>query len=182
MKIRILYKLFFSILAGIVISSCVDKPVYPSEPVIVYKDFLRYGNPSNPDSVEVVVSFTDNEGDIGLYQSDTNGVFGYKDSLKSGNFWMTYYYWDTTGVDHWFPYDLDSSTIPIDTLFIPYRVPPVLPEGDPDEPVKGLIYVKQKRISGTFPIFPDKKIKFVIHMYDLAKHKSNVVETPEFDF
>lgn len=48
------------------ISSCVKKPVYPSEPVIAYSDFLHYGNFSNPDSVELAFTFTDNEGDEGL--------------------------------------------------------------------------------------------------------------------
>ena len=175
MKVRTLYKLASVFWVIIALYSCVRKPTYPSTPVIAYKDFLLYGNSSNPDSAELVVSFTDNEGDIGLYQADTNGVFGYKDSLKSGNFWMIYYYWDTSGVDHWAPFD--PGPPPFDTLKIYYRVPPVLPEGDPDEPVKGLIYVKQKK-----PISLHTKIKYVVYMYDRAKHKSDTIHTPVFTF
>lgn len=162
------------VFAGIAISSCRDKPVYPSEPFIVYKDFLRYGNPSNPDSVELVVSFTDNEGDIGLEPADTLplGVFG------PGNFWMIYFYWDTTGgTGHWSPLDMNLTTPAIDTFFIPYRVPPVLPDGDKNEPMKGFIYVKQKK-----PFPPYRKIMYKAYMYDKAKHKSNTIDTPDINF
>lgn len=177
MKIRTLYKLIFVFGTIIAISSCVDKPIYPSEPFIEYKDFLRYGNPSNPDSIELVVSFTDNEGDIGMGQGDVNGVFAGTDSLKFGNFWMIYFFWDTTGgTGHWSPLDMDLSTPSIDTNKVFYRVPPVLPDGDPDEPVKGLIYVKQ-----TVPPFtPYPKFMYKVYMYDMARHKSNVIPTPEF--
>ena len=176
MEIGPLHKLVFPVLAAIALSSCVHKPTYPSKPVIAYKDFLRYGDPSNPDSVELVVSFTDNEGDIGLYQGDTNGVFGYNDSLNYGNFWMIYYYWDTAGVDHWSPYD-PNLLPPFDTIKHYYRVPPVLPEGDPEEPVKGLIYVKQN------PFFKiHDKIMYVVYMYDRARHKSDTIHTPSLIF
>ena len=176
-KIRTLYKVVSLGGAVIAFSSCVDKPTYPSEPVIAYEDFIRYGNPSSPDSVEAVFSFTDNEGDIGMRQEDVNGVFSGTDSLKFGNFYMIYFYWDTTGSDHWSPYDLDLSTPDIDTLKVYYRVPLVLPDGDPDEPVKGLLYVKQSLFINPYP-----KIMYKAYMYDMARHKSNVVDTPELNF
>jgi hypothetical protein len=158
------------VLLGLIIVSCKDKPVYPSTPVIAYKDFIRYGNPSNPDSVELVISFTDNEGDIGLDQTDTFGIF------KSGNIYMDYYIWDTTGVDHWSPAD-DPLTPALDTFKIAYRVPPVLPPGDPAEPMKGLIYVKQKPFVKVF-----NKIKYVVYLYDKAYHRSDTIHTPPIIF
>lgn len=173
MKLRNPYILLSAVLAGIAITSCIKKPEYPSEPVIAYENFIRYGNdPSDPDSVEIVVSFTDNEGDIGLGQGDTSGVFKY------GNIYATYHYWDTTGTPHWSTFD-DLSTPQPDSIYFSYRIPPILPEGDPDEPVKGYIYVKQK------PFLKDighTKIMYKVYMYDLAKHRSNTVETPALDF
>ncbi len=164
------YLLVFIVFSGILISSCVKKPKYPSVPVIAYKDFLRYGNPHNPDSVEIVITFTDNEGDIGLTQADTLGIF------KKGNVYMYDSYWDTTGVDHWAVYD-PPITPQVDTSFIYYRVPPILPDGDPSEPVKGQIFIKQRPFVKVFD-----RIKYTIYMYDLAKHKSNTIETPPIDF
>ena len=171
MKLSIQYKLLIVVITGITIYSCVKKPTYPSEPVIAYKNFLRYGNPSDPDSVELVVSFTDNEGDIGLDQSDTNGIF------KNGNFFMVYFYWDTTGVDHWMPYDSIPWTPQMDTLNFFYRVPPALSPGEKSQPMKGLIYVKQNPFINFFD-----KIKYEVYMYDNAKHISNRISTPAITF
>jgi hypothetical protein len=155
-------------------ASCIDKPTYPSTPVIAYKNFIRYGNPSNPDSVELEVSFTDNEGDIGLDQTDTSGIF------SKGNIYMDYMYWDTvgTGPDHWSYYDTSpADSIPFDTLKIAYRVPPVLPEGDPAEPMKGLIFVKQKAPVNIFP-----KIMYVVYLYDKQYHRSDTIHSPPIYF
>ena len=160
---------YILILIALIYASCVKKPVYPSTPVIAYKDFIRYGNPSNPDSVELVVSFTDNEGDIGLQQSDTIG------DNKYGNLWMVYYF-DTAG--YWEPFDSSLvSPIPFDTFKVAYRVPPVLPDGDPAEPMKGLIYVKQSPFVKVFD-----KMKYVVYLYDLAGHRSDTIHTPAIIF
>lgn len=175
MKITLIYTL---LLFSLGLASCIDKPIYPSEPVIAYQDFIRYGsNPLSPDSVELVVSFTDNEGDIGLEQSDTSGIF------KFGNLYMNYLFWDTTGVDHWSYYDNSpADSIPFDTLKVAYRVPPVLPEGDPAEPMKGLIYVKMITKSGGVSLIVHNRIKYNVYIYDKALHKSNVTETTPLDF
>lgn len=160
------------VFAGITLASCIDKPIYPSEPVIEYKDFIRYGSdPSNPDSVDLVISFTDNEGDIGLEQADTFGIFKY------GNLYMIYFY-DSANTGNWVAYDYTSNPLPpFDTLKIPYRVPPVLPDGEESEPMKGLIYVKQKPF-----IKVHDRIMYKVYMYDKASHKSNTVDSPPIEF
>ena len=177
MKRRIPYTLVLTLFAGIIISSCVKKPKYPTEPVIAYRDFIRYGNSSSPDAVELVLSFTDNEGDVGIDdQSDTGGVF-----KKGGNVYMVFFYWDTTGVDHWEYVDTDLNAPPLttDTFMFAYSVPLVLQEGEKSQPMKGLIYAKIM----DFYIFASlHKIKFDVYMYDRARHISNRITTPEFQF
>lgn len=170
MKERTIYYIFLIFSAGITLSSCVKKPKYSSIPEIEYRDFIRYGNnPMNPDSFEVVIAFKDNEGDIGIAEEDMVGEF------KEGNLWMTYFY-DSLGA--WAALDTSNSpTSPFDTLRLTYPVPVVLPEGDDEEPMKGLIYVKKK------PFFAvHERIKFSIYMKDMARNKSNVVETPPLVF
>lgn len=164
MKFIILYKTVLAFIVLMIISSCGKKIIlYPSEPVITYKDFIRYGDPSNPDSVKLVVSFTDNEGDVGLDKADTQGIFKY------GNLFMVYYY-DSLG--HWAAYDPNPAP-PFDTLKFSYRVPPLHPQVHDPEPTTGIIYAKQ------YPfISPFKKIKYGVYMYDKAMHKSNTIETP----
>jgi hypothetical protein len=125
---------------------------------------------ATPDSIKIILSFTDNEGDIGSATNDTS-VF------KTGNLVMVYYYWDDV-TKQWLAYDRTTPPLPpFDTLTYYYRVPVVLPKGDKSEPMKGMIYAKQS------PFFKiHNRIKYKIYLYDLAKHKSNVVETPALDF
>lgn len=168
MKTKLLYTL---VLLSLTYASCIDKPTYPSQPVIVYEDFIRYGSdPSNPDSVELIVSFTDNEGDIGLEQSDTVNDFKY------GNIWMIYFY-DSANTGVWAAFDSSITTPQFDTFKVAYRVPPVLPEGDPAEPMKGLIYVKQSPF-----IKVNDRIKYVVYLYDRALHRSDTIHTPPLQF
>jgi hypothetical protein len=155
------------IILGIGISSCIKKPKYPSTPVIKFKDFIRYGNPADPDSVELVITFTDSEGDIGLDPEDKKGI------LKDGNLFMIYFY-DSAGT--WAAFD-PNPLPPFDTLRIVYPVPPVLPPNDLNEPVKGSIYVKQFK-----PFRAHNKIKYVVYMYDKALHKSDTIHTPVLTF
>jgi hypothetical protein len=149
------------------VNSCVKKPEYPSTPVIKYKDFIRYGSAADPDSVELVVTFTDNEGDIGLSPEDKKGI------LKDGNLFMIYFY-DSAGT--WAAFD-PNPVPPLDTMKVIYSVPPVLPDGDPTEPVKGSIFVKQFR-----PFRAHNKIKYVVYMYDKALHRSDTIHTPAITF
>lgn len=175
MKLRPLYYAFLVFLAGLTLSSCVDKPKYPSTPEIEYRDFIRYGNnPLSPDSVEVVISFKDNEGDVGLAQNDLSGDF------KNGNLWMIYFY-DSNGT--WAAYDATNSPVPpFDTLMTVFQVPVVLPEGDDNEPMQGLIYVKQITKLGGVSLLSHEKIKYKIYLKDKARNKSNVIETPPLVF
>jgi len=139
--------------------------------VIKYVDFLKYGNPANPDSVELVVSFTDNEGDIGLEPGDTFGIF------KDGNIWLEYYYDSANLGTTWAAFDNSLGTAPFDTFKIFYRVPPVLPDGDPSEPMKGLIYVKQSPY-----LKIHDRIKYVVYLYDRALNRSDTIHTPPISF
>jgi len=163
--------IFYTLAVLLFYSSCIEKPVYPSKPVIKYVNFLRYGsNPLDPTAVELVVSFTDNEGDIGLSQADTQSVFKY------GNVWLEYYY-DSANTGVWAAFDSSITTPKFDTFRFAYRVPPVLPPGDPSEPMKGLIYVKQQPF-----IKVHDRIKYVVYMYDKAGHKSDTIQTPSISF
>ncbi len=162
-------KITMIVFAVVVIISCKKEPLYPTQPVISYVDFLRYGTFSNPDSVALVVSFTDNEGDISLEQKDKQGI------LKDGNLFMDLYFWDTTGVDHW---EADNPyTTQIDTIRFAYTVNVSIPKSDKGEPMNGMIHAKQ------YPfINPFDKIKYVVYLYDKAMHKSDTIHTPAILF
>ena len=175
MKARHIYILIFVVFSSAAIYSCVKKPSYPSTPLIGYNNFVRYGaNPSDPDSVVLSITFEDEEGDIGLYQSDHTGIFA------SGNLFLVYYY-DSLNAPppnyHWCAVDTSAGpTTPFDTLKIHYSVPPVLAQTDKPQPMKGIIYVKLNRGNIFRP--GDKTIMYKVYMYDRAMHKSNVISAP----
>ena len=174
MKDKLILMSIFTVFSGIILYSCVKKPTYPSTPAIQYKDFYRYGSYSNPDSVEVAVNFQDEEGDIGLEQGDTGGVFKY------GNIWLIYFY-DSANLGPFAAWDSSHNPLPpFDTLKIAYRVPVVLPPNEASQPMKGTILVKLKKPSIKLPTH--KKIKYKIYMYDKAMHKSNTVDSGPISF
>ena len=170
--------MIFAVFSGLFIYSCVKKPSYSSTPVISYNNFFRYGvNASDPDSIVLAINFQDEEGDIGLDQSDMNGVFKY------GNLWLVYYY-DSANVYpyYWCPFDTSVGPLtPFDTLKIPFRVPVVLPQNETSQPMKGIIYAKLNRMI-IRPLPSHKTIMYQIYLYDRAMHKSNVVLTPVYVF
>lgn len=67
------FKYTFFALAGIIMASCATPPEFPIEPFIEFvslsKDTMLNGTGSD-DSVELVFSFTDGDGDIGFPQGD----------------------------------------------------------------------------------------------------------------
>ena len=170
MKIRRLNTVVLLFVA-VVFYTCVKKPTYPDAPVITYQNFIRYGkNASNPDSAKLVITFTDNEGDIGLDQSDTTGpLFG----NGKGNVCMVYFF-DSTGKNNWLPYDVNPQTPQIDSQIVYFRVPLVLKDGEKAQPMKGLIFCRLDQ-----PLSPFyKKFRYDVYMYDKAGNKSNRITTP----
>ncbi len=93
---------FFAILGA----ACKPQPTFPTTPALTFKEFIQ---PAGSDSLRVVFSFTDGDGDIGLLQSDTDS-----------NMVLTVYAPDATGNF----IVMDNLTTPqIDSLFYMYRVP-----------------------------------------------------------
>ena len=139
--------------------SCVKKKTYPTTPEISYKEFIPYQG----DTADLVIKFTDGDGDIGL--SSIN------DSTR--NLFVTYYYKDAvTG-----KYTAYYSSMLNDTLRTGYVV------RSPTESYKG------KPISGEYSIrlqqyrhsVQVKQLKYVVVMYDNAGNKSNVLTTDEIN-
>ena len=174
------YIFIFFVFSAVIIYSCVKKPVYPSTPLIAYSNVLRYGaNPADPDPIKVAITFEDEEGDIGISQSDTSGVF------KHGNIWLVYWYDSTNPPNsypyHWCPFDTTTAqqTHTLDSFKIALRVPVVLAQNT-TQPMKGIIYARLDR--GSIHIPTHKIIKYGIYLYDRAMHKSNYVYTDPLVF
>jgi hypothetical protein len=152
MKLNYKY-LFLCLTALLVYSACVKKKVYSQSPEIEYKDFY----PFQVDSADLVIGFSDGDGDIG--------------SDGERNLFITYYYKDSVTGKYTGYYDATNN----DTTRFTYAVK------KPTDNYNG------KSISGEVAVTLEsyrhskkaKNIKYTIYLVDQAGHRSNVVTTPE---
>jgi hypothetical protein len=142
------------IIAGVY--SCVKKKTYSQSPDIEFKDFIPYTN----DSADMVISFSDGDGDIGKALGDS-----------AKNLWMNYYYKDSVTGKYRLYYDSFAK----DSLRTGYiiRKPTDNYEG---KPISGEVSVRINKYRHSVKI---KNFKYVIYMFDNSGNKSNVVTTPE---
>jgi hypothetical protein len=124
-------------------------------PVIEYKNFTAFDG----DSADLQLRFTDGDGDIGVYESDSTKTF-----------WYTYYYQDTVSLNYLVYYRPYYN----DTLKVGYVIK------SPSNAYKG------KSISGEVSVRIQKyrhskkikHVKYVFYLLDAAGNKSNIITTP----
>lgn len=162
------------LLVGIVaisLYSCIKTQSVPNTPSIAFKDFVKYGK----DSADMIITFKDGDGDIGLVPGDTapphnvNGKY-YYDMV------MEYNYKGADGKFHRF-----KSATATDSMIIGYHIPYITPVGQ-NKVLDGEI--RAHILAPYFVVDPlvipaHKVIRFDIYIYDRALNKSNVITTPE---
>jgi len=149
-NMRIYVSLFIAICAGAF--ACTPDPVFPDEPIITFKEYYYNGS----DTLKVVFSFTDGDGDIGVTPvgNDSNMV-------------LTLYYKAPDGQFHVARPGVSLT----DSVYYTYRIPE-LPEGQSG--LEGDIYLV---INPQFMLYDT--IQFNAFLLDQSAHKSGVVRTPE---
>lgn len=148
--------LFFAALLVFGTVSCIKKKTYPTVPEIEYKQFVPYEG----DTADLVIGFTDGDGDIGASENST-----------TQNLFVTYYYKDAvTG-----KYTAYYSSMLNDTVRTGYivRSPTDSYKG---KPISGEYSIRLQQYRHTTAV---KQLKYVIVMYDNAGNKSNVLTTDE---
>ncbi len=165
------------------LSACLKKESYPDIPAIEYKSFTA----ENMDKALLVFKFTDGDGDIGLKPTEnlTDSLYYYNLYIQTyyknyqGIFKDTTIYYPVTYIVHVpTPYPGHDSTVhttKVDTGLIRQRIQ-FIENNNKDKALKGEIYVD---LYGYRQKTAHKIIKYKFWMYDRAKNKSNVVETPE---
>lgn len=142
------------------LSACVRPNKFPNEP---YIEFVSLQPDSADDSkAELVIYFQDGDGDVGLSESDTTGIFD-PDSVFYYNFFIDYYEKQN---GEWVLVE------PLSPLHC--RIPRLSYEET--EPISGnisiLTYVRN-------PFSSYDTTKLSCYLVDRALNKSNVIETPE---
>lgn len=154
------------IIPSIFLASCRQKEEYPIVPDLEFKSFLKLEHPDGYDTLGVmVVSYTDGDGDLGIYQYDTT----------SYNFFVDYYVMNNGVLEPGTIYN--NQTGQFDTINFNNRFGPLAPEdysgwikGEIEDTIKPLFDPRSTKAYDT--------VQFRVHMIDRAGHSSDTVSTP----
>lgn len=152
------------IIFSVLFFSCQKDNEYSIIPSIAFNSIKSI--PNRTDTIDLVIDFTDGDGDIGFSQGDTLPPFNY-DASEYNYFYynfhfITFHYVDTAWVEFEFEDPYSSG----------YRIKNITPSGQ-NKSLKGTIQVGL-RLS---PAMPDS-IYYEIELVDRALHISNTVVTP----
>lgn len=162
MKTRSKVTLIFLFLAALGFTSCLKKEEYPIEPLIRWESYAVLPDANGYDSLSFLkVSYTDGDGDIGLYNSDTVAPYKY-------NFFVKMFQMKNGS--------LQEIIFPDTSLNFNGRIPILTPTGR-NKNIKGDIEMMIE-IYFARPVLLSDTIAFEIYLMDRALHKSNVVSSP----
>lgn len=159
------------LLAFLVAPGCKKYEEYPPEPRIEFMDFLLLRDAQGIDQRGVLkFSFTDGDGNIGLYDSDSLPPFDY-------NLFIRYFEQQNGSFKEVFLISsryINDTTLVYDTATFNGRIPILTPAG------------KNKSISGEIedtlfvnnPLSPYDTIMFEVFIRDRDLNESNVIQTP----
>ncbi|MBW6491319.1 MAG: hypothetical protein K0B15_09035 [Lentimicrobium sp.] len=151
--------------------ACKKYEEFPPEPKIEFMDFVLLRDAQGIDQLGVLrFSFTDGDGNIGLYNDDTLPPFDY-------NLFIRYFEQKNGTFEEVFlitPRIVNDTTIIYDTASFNGRIPILTPAG------------KNKSISGEIedtlfvnnPLSPFDTIMFEVFIRDRDLNESNVIQTP----
>jgi hypothetical protein len=150
------------ILPFLVLTSCIKEEQYPLEPVIEYQGFAVVKDINGNDSIGMLsLTYTDGDGDIGLYDSDTAEPYKY-------NYYLRLFYMKNGSAVELVPSD--------PSLGFNARIPILTPAGK-NKNIKGEIN-RDLELFYAWPLLETDTIGFEIYIKDRALHSSNIIQTP----
>lgn len=156
-------KWFFIGLSLLALAGCRPPVKFPEEPHIEFVSLEKEDDGTGVDNqATLTIHFQDGDGDIGLRESDTVGVFS-KDSLFYYNFFIDFY---EKQYGQWVKVEMPTP--------LHARVP-YLSENVP-ESIEGDLSILTY-INNYYSSFDT--VKLSCYLVDRALHVSNIVETPE---
>ncbi len=176
MFLKFMSKLYFIlvIIAIFGIFSCSKEKEYPVVPVIEYKSFI---NDVTDQKGYLVISFTDGDGDIGLYSDQVFPPFD-STSIYHYNLYINIFE-KINGLYKPFVV-FNQNTQQNDTIVFKYRIPYIVPVSA-NGSVKGEFTTKLD-VDLMQPYLHSDTVKFEIFIYDRMLHKSNTVTSAELYF
>ena len=155
---------------SVILISCLKNEQYPLEPQLEFKSVSVADTVNGFDPIGLIhLKFTDGDGNVGLNEADTFGVF-HPDSAYGRNLFI-------------FPFKkVGGEFIPAETFVANHvRITPRL--SDSDDPIEGDIdagvFLPAKTAVDTLDTVT---LKWELYLVDRDRNQSNVIETPEFEF
>lgn len=162
MKNRPKLTLIFLFMAAMGFTSCLKKEQYPIEPAIKWESYSVLRDGKGYDSISYLkISYTDGDGDIGLYDSDTVAPYKY-------NFFVKMFQMKNGS--------LKEIIFPDTNLNFNGRIPLLTPTGR-NKNIKGEIEMMIELYFAR-PVLVSDTIAFDLYLMDRALHKSNIVSSP----
>ena len=157
--------LFFSFLLLLgVMSSCFKEESYPIEPIISFDSYSIQNNRAN-----IVINFTDGDGDIGLRDSDTISPF---DVNSDFHYNLLIQYFEKDDVLGW----VEGKDLQGNPTIFKYRIRPIITKGKA-KGIKGKLDVDMGTLFYNPLSSQNDTIKYKIQLIDKALHKSNLAES-----
>ncbi len=164
MKLYTKISLFLLILLFTGLTGCIKEVQYPLKPEIEFGGFSTMRDVSGKDSVGLItISYTDGDGNIGLYAGDTVEPYKYNYYLKFMQM-----------INH----QLIEFKPPDTTITFNARIPILTPAGK-NKNIKGDITMNLELYFAREALQSDT-IAFEIYIKDRNLLESNVIETPLF--
>lgn len=154
--------LLLIIVTSTIISSCIQSQKFPDEPQI---EFVAYGVTDtilggNPAELGLLtISFTDGDGDIGLFQSDT--AYPYDANIFISRIGIS-----------------NGSPVLTNTNEWTSRIPYLTPESQ-NKTLRGEIDIEIIMYKTIQPPYPYDTMYYELYIKDRALHVSNIITTPE---
>lgn len=156
--------LFGWILSWFLFTGCIKHEVLPNAPAIIEVRFTETGN-----DAKMYVEFTDGDGNFGLEQSDTIGIF--RRCINAYNLFAEYY--ELQG-GKWVHVEIDPCDDPVPDPDVPfyYKIPWAKPTGQ-DQSQQGVIEISLTswKIESEFDT-----VKFIVSIMDRDLQVSNSME------
>lgn len=169
MKLLSKIRLLFLISPILIVLSCQKKEDFPDIPHIEYESFLKIRNSQDIDEKGILeFSFTDGDGDIGLYSWDTVAPYDY-------NLFITYFEKQNGEFKEVVLTYYNKITQEYDTINFNARIPIINSSGE-SKPFKGKVEI-ELFINNYFSDFDT--IRFDAYIKDRALNESNTISTPE---
>ena len=155
--------LIISTLLIFLLASCLKEKEFPVEPLIQFKSLTKILIPPDtiPVELRLSITFTDGDGDIGLYEHETEPPYDFNlfiDILKLVN------------------NEPELIIFPDTTVTFNSRIP-IVDENEGEKPMEGVIeYTFDYLLLRTFLL--NETIAFDVSIKDRALNRSNIIRTP----